>query len=61
MTPVPAFARVPATIRDIPGVDQPVGSHGDWEPFQKHRIEQEAQRMYPHRQTLKGVEWPLTA
>lgn len=35
--------------------------NGDWETFQKHRIAQETERMYPHRQVLKGVEWPLVA
>lgn len=35
--------------------------NGDWEQFQKHRIEQETQRMYPHRQVLRGIEWPLVA
>jgi hypothetical protein len=35
--------------------------NGDWEPFQKHRIEQETQRMYPHRHVLQGIEWPLVA
>lgn len=35
--------------------------NGDWTAFQSHRIERETQRMYPHRQVLKGIEWPLVA
>jgi hypothetical protein len=35
--------------------------NGDWTAFQGHRIERETQRMYPHRQVLKGIEWPLVA
>lgn len=35
--------------------------NGAWTAFQSHRIERETQRMYPHRQVLKGIEWPLVA
>lgn len=35
--------------------------NGDWEAFQKHRIDRETQRLYPHRQVLKEIEWPLLA
>ena len=35
--------------------------NGDWATFQKHRIDRETQRMYPHRQVVKGIEWPLVA
>lgn len=30
--------------------------NGDREPFQKHHIARETQRMYPQRQVLKGIE-----
>ena len=33
--------------------------NGDWAAFQAFRIEHETQRLYPHRHTLDGVEWPL--
>jgi len=33
--------------------------NGDWEAFQRYRIEQETQRLYPHRQLLDSVEWAL--
>jgi hypothetical protein len=28
---------------------------------QKHRIDRERQRMYPRRQVVTGIEWPLVA
>jgi hypothetical protein len=33
--------------------------NGDWEAFQRYRIEQETQRLYPHRNLLDSVEWAL--
>jgi hypothetical protein len=33
--------------------------NGDWEAFQRYRIEQENRRLYPHRQSLAPVEWAL--
>jgi hypothetical protein len=33
--------------------------NGDWEDFLRFRIEQETNRLYPHREVLQGVSWPL--
>ena len=33
--------------------------NGDWETFQRYRIEQETERLYPHRQLLDTVRWTL--
>jgi hypothetical protein len=33
--------------------------NGDWEGFQRYRIEQETQRLYPHRELLDTVKWAL--
>jgi hypothetical protein len=33
--------------------------NGDWEPFQAFRIDRETERLYPHRQLLQTIEWPL--
>jgi hypothetical protein len=41
--------------------------NGDWDTFMPYRIDQETQRLYPHREriepieTLEGIEWPLAA
>jgi hypothetical protein len=35
--------------------------NGDWEGFQKFRIERETERLYPHRQILDSVEWAMAA
>ncbi len=41
--------------------------NGDWDTFMQYRIDQETQRLYPHREriepieTLEGIEWPLAA
>jgi hypothetical protein len=35
--------------------------NGDWEAFQQYRIERETERLYPHRQVLDTVEWPMAA
>ena len=35
--------------------------NGEWDQFQKHRIETETRRMYPHRLVLKDIGWPLVA
>jgi hypothetical protein len=35
--------------------------NGDWEQFQGFRIEREAERLYPHRQLLEAVAWPMAA
>jgi hypothetical protein len=33
--------------------------NGDWEAFQRFRIDRETERLYPHRALLGSVEWPL--
>ena len=33
--------------------------NGDWEAFQQYRIEQETQRLYPHRELLDAMQWVL--
>jgi hypothetical protein len=33
--------------------------NGDWEPFQAFRIQEETRRLYPHTNTLEGVDWPF--
>ena len=33
--------------------------NGDWAAFQAFRIEWETQRLYPHRQVLEGISWPM--
>src|SRR4029079_12783024 len=33
--------------------------NGDWEAFQRFRIDRETERLYPHRALLGQVEWPL--
>jgi hypothetical protein len=35
--------------------------NGDWDRFQAFRIQAETAKLYPHRQTLQGVEWTLAA
>ncbi len=35
--------------------------NGDWEEYQQFRIEQETERLYPHREVLQTLEWPLAA
>ena len=35
--------------------------NGDWEQFQRFRIERETERLYPHRQLLETTAWPLAA
>ena len=35
--------------------------NGDWEAFHPFRIERETQRLYPHRQFLDTLKWPLAA
>jgi hypothetical protein len=35
--------------------------NGDWEAFQRFRIERETERLYPHRQALEGVQWTMAA
>jgi len=35
--------------------------NGQWEEFQKYRIEQENLRLYPNPQALETVEWPIAA
>ena len=32
-----------------------------WEPFMKYRVEQETQRLHPHRELLPTLEWPQAA
>lgn len=34
---------------------------GEWEAFQASRIRAETERLYPHREVLGAVEWPLAA
>lgn len=34
---------------------------GKWEEFQAYRNEKEQERLYPDRETLESVEWPLAA
>ena len=33
--------------------------NGDWAAFQAFRSEWETERLYPHRQVLEGVSWPM--
>jgi hypothetical protein len=33
--------------------------NGDWDQFMAFRREQETERLYPHRQTLEAVSWPM--
>ena len=35
--------------------------NGDWDRFQAFRIQAATAKLYPHRETLKGVAWPLAA
>ena len=35
--------------------------NGQWEEYQKYRIEQETLRLYPHQKALECVKWPLAA
>ena len=35
--------------------------NGQWKDFQKYRIKQERQRLYPQHKWLKQVTWPLAA
>jgi hypothetical protein len=35
--------------------------NGQWKAFQKYRIKQERQRLYPHHKWLKQATWPLAA
>lgn len=35
--------------------------NGDWEAFQQFRIDRETKRLYPHRELLGQVKWPLAA
>jgi hypothetical protein len=35
--------------------------NGQWKEFQKYRIQQERQRLYPQQKWLKQVTWPLAA
>jgi hypothetical protein len=36
-----------------------VSSSGDWESFQKFRVNSENQRLYPNKRALQDVEWPF--
>ena len=35
--------------------------NGQWKEFQKYRIQQERQRLYPRQKWLKQATWPLAA
>jgi len=35
--------------------------NGQWKEFQKYRIQQERQRIYPQHKWLKQAVWPLAA
>lgn len=35
--------------------------NGDWQAFQDFRIQHEAKRLYPHRQMVERLVWPLAA
>ena len=35
--------------------------NGQWDEYQKYRIEQENLRLYPHQKALECVKWPLAA
>jgi hypothetical protein len=37
-----------------------VSSSGDWESFQKFRVNSENQRLYPNKRALQDIEWPFT-
>jgi hypothetical protein len=32
-----------------------------WDDFAKYRVEKESDRLYPHREMLKAINWPLAA
>ena len=36
-----------------------VSASGDWESFQRFRVESENQRLYPNKRPLQNVEWPF--
>lgn len=38
-----------------------VALNDDWDDFNNFRIEREAQRLYPHRNLIGTVDWPLSA
>ena len=35
-----------------------ISASGDWEAYQKYRMQTENQRIYPNENAFKGVEWP---
>jgi len=35
--------------------------NNQWEEFQGYRIAQNTQRLYPHRELLANIKWPLAA
>jgi hypothetical protein len=37
-----------------------IGASGDWEAFQKFRVNYENQRIYPNKQPLEDIEWPFS-
>ena len=38
-----------------------VAVNGEWEAYQAYRIERETRRLYPHRELVEGVNFPLAA
>jgi hypothetical protein len=38
-----------------------VAVNGQWEAYQEYRIERETRRLYPHREMVEGVTFPLAA
>lgn len=37
-----------------------ISASGDWESFQRFRINNENQRLYPNKRALKDIDWPFT-
>jgi hypothetical protein len=37
-----------------------ISASGDWESFQRFRINSENQRLYPNKRALKEIDWPFT-
>jgi hypothetical protein len=38
-----------------------ISTNGDWEAFLESRIQQETMRLYPHRDAVKAIPWPIAA
>jgi len=36
-----------------------ISASGDWESFQRFRVQSENQRLYPNKRTIKNIDWPF--